>query len=321
MSWQVNRRTFLAAASATAVTQSLGLAAEAGVRAKTYTYKTVDHLEIKADVLRPDDEKIRPVVVWIHGGALIMGSRGQVHEAAKQMLAAGYVVVSIDYRLAPETKLPLILADVQDAFAWLRRRGPELFHADTGKIAVMGESAGGYLTLSTGLLVRPRPTVLVAFYGYGDIAGRWYSRPAYLDKETVSKDDAYAVVSKTPLADARQGKPGRWKFYMYCRQKGLWPIMVSGHDPDLEPKAFDRFCPVRHVTPEYPPTILIHGDKDRDVPYEQSVMMDNELAQYGVERKLITIPGGGHGFGGSDPNIIADAYQQAVAFVRKYMEE
>ena len=61
MSWQVNRRTFLAATSATAVTQSLGLAAEAGVRAKTYTYKTVDDLEIKADVLRPDDEKIRPV--------------------------------------------------------------------------------------------------------------------------------------------------------------------------------------------------------------------------------------------------------------------
>ncbi len=42
--------------------------------------------------------------------------------------------------------------------------------------------------------------------------------------------------------------------------------MVSRHDPDLEPKAFDRFCPVRNVTPEYPPTMLIHGDKDRDVP-------------------------------------------------------
>jgi hypothetical protein len=90
MSWQVNRRTFLAAASATAVTQSLGLAAEEGVRTKTYTYKTVDGLEIKADVLRPDDEKIRPVVVWIHGGALNFDGTSTYCVLADRDLKADY---------------------------------------------------------------------------------------------------------------------------------------------------------------------------------------------------------------------------------------
>ena len=66
--------------------------------------------------------------------------------------------------------------------------------------------------------------------------------------------------------------------YLYCRQQGLWPKVLTGRDPDEEPRAFDAFCPVRNVTPECPPTLLIHGTKDTDVPYELSVQMAKELA-------------------------------------------
>ena len=95
---------------------------------KTYTYKTVGELEIHADVYRPDDDITRPVAVWIHGGALIMGNRGWTATRAKDLLLdAGYAVVSIDYRLAPETLLPGIIEDLEDAFAWIEREGPQLF--------------------------------------------------------------------------------------------------------------------------------------------------------------------------------------------------
>jgi len=88
----------------------------AEVRMQTYTYKRVGDLEIKANVYRADDEKVRPVVVWIHGGALIMGGRNGINGRVKKMfLDAGYTIVSIDYRLAPETKLPAIIEDVEDA--------------------------------------------------------------------------------------------------------------------------------------------------------------------------------------------------------------
>src|SRR5712691_11885844 len=64
---------------------------------KTYTYKTVDQCKIQADVYQPDAGNNRPVVIWIHGGALIMGHRGQVdRELLRKLLKAGYVVVSID---------------------------------------------------------------------------------------------------------------------------------------------------------------------------------------------------------------------------------
>src|SRR5262245_278470 len=86
---------------------------------KTHTYKSVKKLDIKADVYREDDEQKRPVVVWIHGGALINGHREAVPQRLKDdSLKAGYVFVSIDYRLAPESQLPDIIADIEDALKW-----------------------------------------------------------------------------------------------------------------------------------------------------------------------------------------------------------
>lgn len=144
----------------------------------THTYKTVDGIEIRADVYRPPGDAVRPAVLWIHGGALIMGDRKGIRSSLRDtLLEAGHVVVSIDYRLAPEVKLPAIYEDIRDAYAWLRKEGPRRFRIDPGKIVVMGGSAGGFLTLSAGFLFEPRPRGLVAFYGYGDVAAEWYSRP------------------------------------------------------------------------------------------------------------------------------------------------
>ena len=85
------------------------------------------------------------------------------------MLSAGYIIVSIDYRLAPESKLPSLIEDVVAACAWVRRKGPGLFNADVERLAVAGGSAGGYLALAAACHVEPMPTVLASFYGYCDL--------------------------------------------------------------------------------------------------------------------------------------------------------
>ncbi len=90
-----------------------------------------------------------------------MGDRGGIDRQLLEKLGkAGYTVVSIDYRLAPETKLPGILGDVQDACKWVREKGPGLFRIDPKRMAVMGGSAGGYLALATGFRfsLGPRPS-------------------------------------------------------------------------------------------------------------------------------------------------------------------
>jgi dipeptidyl aminopeptidase/acylaminoacyl peptidase len=78
--------------------------------------------------------------------------------------------------------------------------------------------------------------------------------------------------------------------------------------------------PVENVTPEYPPTLLIHGEKDTDVPYEQSVMMAAGLKRHGVEHRLISIPGAEHGLPDGDPQLVNDAYEAAIEFVVTHFE-
>lgn len=247
-----------------------------------------------------------------------MGDRGGVDRRLRgPLLKAGYAIVSIDYRLAPETRLPQIIEDLRDAYTWLHDQGPKLFGVDTSRIAVAGGSAGGYLTLMTGFCVKPRPVALVSFWGYGDLAGDWYTKPSefYRKQPLVPKDEAWKGVSGPPVTTRPRGDKGPGQFYLYCRQQGLWTTNVAGIDPRMQDAALTRFCPVRNVTRDYPPTLFIHGTHDTDVPFEQSVETDRELARSGVEHKLIAIPNAGHGIGDGDPKLVASAFNEAMAFV------
>jgi acetyl esterase/lipase len=301
-------------------TQETG-AALMSAEKQTYTYKQVRKHEIKADVYQTGAGETRPVIVWLHGGCLIMGHRGDI--AAWQLdlyLEAGYTVVCADYRLAPETKLPAIIDDLQDVFHWVREEGPRLFQADPSRVAALGHSAGGYLALMSGVVCDPRPTAIVSFYGYGDIVGDWYSRPDpyYLQQPIMPRQKAYRAVGKEVIS----GTPdphNRGDFYLYLRQQGLWPLEVSGHDPETEPGFFHLYCPVRSVNREYPPTLLLHGEKDTDVPYEQSAMMAAALAKAQVEHELVTISGGDHGFDAERNEVSERAMYKVLAFLGRYL--
>jgi len=301
----------------------MGLAQEKP-RPTTFTYKKVGPLEIKADVFRAPDHQVRPVVVIIHGGALINGSRsGGDSRLAESLLHAGYAAVSIDYRLAPETKLPDLVQDVEDAIAWVYREGPRLFYVDTSKIAVTGSSAGGYLTLTAGFRAKPRPAVLVSFWGYGDLLGEWLTKPSRYPRHyqiVMKEEEAYRQVSGTPISAAQDRKGDGSAFSRFCRQHGLWPEAVSGWNPHSEPEKFYPYMPYRNVTDDFPPTLLIHGTNDTDVPYEQSLLMSVELKKHGIPYELIPVCGSEHGFGDKSPEVVSSLYRSMIEFLDRYMK-
>jgi acetyl esterase/lipase len=288
---------------------------------KTHVYKRVGQLGIRADSYRFQDRPKQPVVVYIHGGALINGQREpggpRLDEACREH---GWVKVSLDYRLAPETKLSEIISDIEDAFRWIRQSGPELFQADPERIAVYGESAGGYLTLVSGYRVEPRPKALVSLWGYGDLIGPWYSEPNSHYKSKLTAAEAQELLTYQPVADSRDRQHAKaGLFYSYCRQHGLWPKMVAGWDPRTEADKFTPYMPVKNVTPAYPPTLLIHGDKDTDVPVGQSQMMAAEMKKQGVEHRLITIAGAEHGLADGKREDVEGAYKAAAEFLKKQL--
>ena len=289
----------------------------------TVTYREVDGHTILADVYRPEGDDVRPVIVWIHGGALIGGHRESVHPQVRALAEKqGYALVSIDYRLAPETKLPELISDIEAAFHWLAGDGAKQFHLDADRIVVSGASAGGYLTLVTGYRAQPQPKALVAFYGYGDLIGDWYSTPSphpRHNSKKITREEAMKQTDGAVISDARQRKGNGGKIYLYYRQNGIWPQEVSGFDRATIAEKIAPFEPVRNVTADYPPTLLIHGTNDTDVPYEESTMIAEQLDQHGVPFLLKPIENGEHGLGGGDPRQIEDAYKTMWEFIVKYL--
>lgn len=286
----------------------------------TVIYKQQDNFELKADFY-PASEASRPVIVYIHGGGLLWGSREDMKPAQIDFYhQAGFNIFSIDYRLAPESKLPAIREDIVDALDWIGNEGTKQFDYDPEKIAVIGSSAGGFLALLTGTFPN-KPKAIVSFYGYGDITGDWAVKPSphYAAMTNVPRELAKMLVSNETISVGPIEK--RYALYMHARQHGVWIEELSGLIPVLAKDELSTYCPLFNIQPDYPPTLLLHGTKDEDVPYEQSVLMAEGLQKNGVDHKLITIPDGKHSFDEDwQSPIVQNAFDEVINFLNNKLK-
>lgn len=286
----------------------------------TIIYKQEPNFELKGDFY-PASDKSRPLIVFIHGGGLLWGSREDMKpEQIDLFTQAGFNVFSIDYRLAPETKLPAIQQDLIDALHWVENEGTKQFDYDPEKVAVIGSSAGGYLALLTGTFTN-KPKAIVSFYGYGDIIGDWAVKPSphYSNMTSVPRELAKSLITNDIISVGPIEK--RYALYMYARQSGVWIEELTGLIPVVWRDEISKYCPLFHVEADYPPTLLLHGTKDEDVPYEQSVLMAEKLTENGVDNKLITIPEGKHQFDEDwESPIVQDAFKEVIAFLTNNLQ-
>ncbi|MFN0185233.1 MAG: alpha/beta hydrolase [Aquabacterium sp.] len=281
---------------------------------QTFTYKSINGTALQADVIGGEPGQRRPCVMWVHGGGLIFGSRTMSPRPAlaQLLLDRGFVVVSVDHRLAPESQLPQILDDIVDAWRWIQAAGPGLVGADPQRVCVAGASAGAYLSLMAGYMVEPRPRAIASLWGFGDITAPWEAQPSahYRQAPLVSRADALASLALTPVPTADGAD--RSLFYLYCRQQGRWLEEVTGHGMPDDLDWFRPYCPVHHIGPGYPPTVLVHGRDDTDVPATESDGLAARLRAQGVDHVFHSLPGVGHGFAGASPDLVA-ATEAAVA--------
>ncbi|MFC7681717.1 alpha/beta hydrolase fold domain-containing protein [Paenibacillus sp. GCM10028914] len=274
---------------------------------ETRIYKQTENCSISADIYYQGAGS--PVIIYIHSGALIFGTREWLPiEQIEFLTNYGFSVVNIDYRLAPETNFDFIIEDIRDAINWVRTEATQWYDFDVTKIALMGGSAGGYLSLLTGTMDF-KPNVIISFYGYGDILGNWYTQPSeyYCNKPII---DRMSALSRIGNVEITNGEWDRFDYYVYCRQQGIWIQEVTKMDPKIDKDKIKQYNPIDNIAEGYPPTLFLHGNQDTDVPYEQSVIMYEKLKDMGIYSKLITIDGADHVF---DHNFKDEQVQFAFA--------
>ncbi len=217
-----------------------------------------------------------PAILWIHGGGYVIGSPEQEDLGAKGIVSTiGCVVVSVDYRLAPETPHPGPVEDCYAALTWLHAHAEEL-GVDTSRIAIYGGSAGGGLAAALALLTRDRGEVPLVF--------QMLIYPM-LDDRTATSADPHPYTGEyiwTPDAN-RFG----------------WTALLGQEPggPDVSPYA--AAARADHLE-GLPPTFISVGALDLFL--EEDLEYARRLIRAGVPTELHVYPGAFHGF-----NMAADA--------------
>jgi acetyl esterase/lipase len=227
------------------------------------TYCRIGGVADLMDVSLPSATHRRPlpVAVHIHGGGWTGGRRstGWIFAALKpELLARGYLVVSLDYRLAPAYRFPSQVEDVKCAIRHLRAQA-ERYGLDPDRIGVWGGSAGAQLV---GLL-----GTTSADAGFDDAGG-------FPDQSSrVQAVTAISAITDLTRPDELHAD--------YRHEFPTWPDPAS---PELAAAS-----PLGYVTSDDPPFFFLVGDRDTVVDNAQSARMDQRLRAAGVTSTLLTV--------------------------------
>jgi acetyl esterase/lipase len=107
------------------------------------TYRSIDGVNLQADVFWPKKDEKHPAVLLIHGGAWSSGDKWHMRDHARQLAQAGYVAATINYRLAPRHKIESQIEDCRAALKWLASQYD--YNVDSDRLGIWGYSAGAHL--------------------------------------------------------------------------------------------------------------------------------------------------------------------------------
>jgi len=249
------------------------------------TYAKANNMELKVDVYRPRNvDGPAPTLIYYHGGGWVAGSKEANILRLLPYLERGWAVVNVQYRLGNVSLAPAAVEDSLCALRWVGQNAEE-YGFDTDRLVVSGNSAGGHLALTTGML--PIDSDL----------GRQCSIRA--ETPTVA-----AIVNWYGITDVGDLLDGE-------NQK-TYAVEWMGSMPDRMEIAA-RVSPLNYVRADLPSIITIHGDADPTVPYAHAVQLHEALNRAEISNQLITVPNGRHG--GFPPNEMLRIYDSVFNFL------
>lgn len=248
------------------------------------TYLTANNWDAKLDVYQSREATTpNPTLIYFHGGGWTGGSKEGSSLTFLPFLDMGWNVVNVEYRLAKVSLAPAAVQDGLCALRWVIRNAKD-YNIDTNRLVTMGNSAGGHLALTTGMV----------------------PASAGLDRQCPGTEDlkVAAIVNWYGITDVNELLDGpNMKVYAVT-----WLAAMMNRDEIAK-----RVSPLTYVRTGLPPIISIQGDADPTVPYSQNVRLHQALEKVGVRNQLVTIPAGKHG-GFTDAEMMK-AYDAIRAFL------
>jgi alpha-L-fucosidase 2 len=247
----------------------------AAIDQKDVEYARPGGKPVLLDLHVPDGPGPFPAAILVHGGGFDEGSKSTNMRPTFDLLAnAGFAWFSINYRMAPEFRFPQAREDMDNAIKWVKAHAAE-YHLKASKIAIMGESAGGFIVNYAGTHYTPETRVAAVV-------------------------DIYGAVDYVKQAIERRDHPERFNMVSINKHvaNGGGIRFFGADQPDDAGLAKLRaISPIFAVHKGMPPFLCIHGTKDDQVSYEQAPAMCEAMHQVGASCDLITVEGGGHGMG------------------------
>ena len=227
------------------------------------------NIKLEMDILKPNREGKYPTVLFVPGGSFAHSYKENYLQQRLEIAKAGYVVASMEYRTIPDGVFPQSLEDVKAAIRFLKANADE-YGIDKGKIALMGESAGGYLVAMAGV------TSGIADYDKGD--------------NLSENSDVQAVVDIYGVTDF-----GEVDFEIEdideCYKATFMSVKFWLNDVRNNVESTN---PISYISQKTPPFLLMHGDADTLVLPNQTEMLHKALIEKGVDSKRYIVPGAGH---------------------------
>ena len=267
-----------------------GPAVAAPVR-RDVEYARVGEHSLRLDLhLPPTASAPAPLIVWVHGGAWSRGSKGE--NPLSPLVAGGWAVASVDYRLTPVAPFPANVHDLKAAVRFLRARRAE-FGLATDRIAIAGASAGAHLAALVGVT-----------NGHGELEGE-------VGDHRGESSAVHAIVSFYGASNLETILAQSTPFGLGVRIPAL-QLLLRGQ-PEDKPALARLASPVAHVGAGDPPLLLFHGDQDPQMPVAQSLEFLGSYERAGLRVRFVPLHGARHGG--------REFYDESrLALVREFLE-
>ena len=260
------------------------------------TYAKSNNIELKLDLYLPRNRtNPTPTLILFHGGGWVDGQKERNVLYLLPYLSMGWSAVNVEYRTGHQSPAPAAVEDTRCALRWITTHARQ-YSLDSSKFVLTGTSAGGHLSLITGML----PANNVFDRQCTVDGGERWNTAAVPELRVAAIVNWFGIGDVADLLEGPNAKN-------YARE---WFGSMSNAE-----QLAKQLSPVNYVRAGLPPIITIHGENDDVAPYSHSVRLHSMLDKAGVPNQLITIKGRKHG--GFSRQEMLDAYAAIREFLRK----